>query len=106
MLGPEEASDGVIPRTVELIFKEVEQLRGHGWELGPQRSADEPGAEVRGLGQHGGGLQRQRGGFGCQGLGTGVSTAHLGVAWVSGEPPRPEQAGEGSFSGVQVALSR
>jgi len=39
MTGPlaasEEASDesGMIPRTVDLIFKEVEQLKKHGWEF-------------------------------------------------------------------------
>eukprot|EP00913_Durusdinium_trenchii_P028724 g26939.t1 len=34
MLGPEEGEDpGVLPRTVELIFKEVEQLKKNGWEF-------------------------------------------------------------------------
>jgi len=34
MLGPEEAQDpGVLPRTVDAIFKEVEQLKKNGWEF-------------------------------------------------------------------------
>lgn len=34
MLGPEEGEDpGVLPRTAELIFKEVEQLKKNGWEF-------------------------------------------------------------------------
>ena len=36
MLGPDTSDPGVIPRTVELIFQEVEQLRGNGWESGPK----------------------------------------------------------------------